>query len=210
MEKLDKLRFMLITDRRLTELPLLETIRLALEGGVSTVQLREKDLDGRGLFFLASELRRMTSDYQANLIINDRADVALAVDADGVHLGKDSMPLRDIRRLIGPSRLMGFSAHNMQEAVAAEEGGADYITLSPIFQSPGKSKPISPRAILMIKEHVRIPVIALGGIKEENVQEVLASKADGIAVLSGIMASAEPEKQARLLRDKLNSHKSMR
>lgn len=198
---------MLITDRRLSRLPFLETIRQALEGGVSSVQLREKDLDTRNLFSLALELRRITQDYEAGLIINDRADIALAVGADGVHLGRHSMPPAEARKLLGSSGLIGFSAHNVQEAVAGEEGGADYITLSPIFPSEGKGRPIGPGALLLVKGHVKIPVLALGGIKEDNLQEVLDSKADGIAVLSAIMSSAEPEKQARLLRDKLDLYK---
>ncbi|MFQ5862904.1 MAG: thiamine phosphate synthase [Candidatus Brocadiales bacterium] len=200
-----KLRLTLITDRTLSKLPPMQAVRRALEGGVTTVQLREKNLDSRNMYFLASEMRSMTNEYNANLIINDRVDIAMAVGADGVHTGKNSMPITDARRLLGRDKLIGFSAHNMQEAVGAEENGANYITLSPIYQSRDKGKPIGPEAIPIIKETLRIPVIALGGINVDNILNVLGHKADGIAVISAIMASEDPKAAAGLLRQKLDS-----
>ncbi|MEE9584398.1 MAG: thiamine phosphate synthase [Candidatus Brocadiales bacterium] len=205
MNALEKLRLTLITDRSLSKLPPMQVVRRALEGGVTTVQLREKDLDSRNMYFLASELRNMTNEYGANLIINDRIDIALSVNADGVHVGKNSIPMMEVRRLLGRDKLMGFSAHNMQEAVGAEENGADYITISPIYQSPGKGRPIGPEAISIIKENLRIPVIALGGIKEGKVLDVLNHKAEGIAVISAIMASEDPKTAAGQLRQRLDS-----
>ncbi len=201
-----RLRLILITDRSVTGLPLVEAVRLALEGGVSAVQLREKDMDSKSLFFLASELRELTTYYGATLIINDRVDVALAAGADGVHLGVRSIPLGVARKLLGPGKLIGFSAHNMQEATGAEGGGADYITLSPIFPShPSKGKPIGPKAIALVKEHVGIPVIALGGINEETAAEALENKADGLAVISAIMAHRDPKAGAQGLRRVVDS-----
>lgn len=205
MNLLEKLRLILITDRSLSKLPPMQVVRRALEGGVTAVQLREKNLDSRNIYFLASEMRNMTNEYNALLIINDRIDIALAVNADGVHMGKNSMPIMEARRLLGRDRLIGFSAHNMQEAVGAEENGTNYITLSPIFQSPGKDKPIGPEAIRIVREGLRIPVIALGGIKEDNIQDVLNHKADGVAVVSAIMASEDPRAAAERLRRKLDS-----
>ena len=205
MRPLETLRLMLITDRSLSKLPPMQVVRRALEGGVTTVQLREKDLDSRNMFFLASEMRNMTDEYDAGLIINDRVDIALAVGADGVHLGKNSMPIMDVRRLLGRDKLIGFSAHNMQEAVGAEENGVNYITLSPVYESPGKGEPIGPEAISMVREGLRIPVIALGGINADNVADVLNNKADGIAVISAIMASDDPKAAAEALRRVLDS-----
>lgn len=204
MNQLEKLRLMLITDRSLSKLPPMQVVRRALEGGVTTVHLREKDLDSRNMFFLASEMRNMTREFNANLIINDRIDIALAVGADGVHMGKNSMPMTEARRLVGRNKLIGFSAHNMQEAVGAEENGANYITLSPIFQSPNKGKPIGPEAVPVVKDVLRIPVIALGGINEDNIASVLEHRADGIAVVSAIMASEDPRLVAERLRGKLD------
>ncbi|MCQ4573843.1 MAG: thiamine phosphate synthase [Candidatus Brocadiales bacterium] len=204
MPALEKLRLTLITDRSVSSLPPMQVVHRALEGGVTTVQLREKDLDSRNMYFLASELRNMTNDYGANLIINDRVDIALAVGADGVHMGKNSMPIMDARRLLGRDRLIGFSAHNMQEAVGAEENGVNYITISPIYQSPGKGRPIGPAAVATMKVCLKIPVIALGGINEDNVDDVLGNKADGVAVVSAIMASDDPRAASERLRRKLD------
>lgn len=215
MDNLQKLRLMVITDRRIAPLPIVETVRQALgdrnanEKGVTAVLLREKDLDSKNLFLLASELRELTSHYGAALIINDRVDTALAVGADGVHLGRHSMPMSTVRKLLGPrtnGKIIGFSAHNMQEAVGAEEGGADYITLSPIFPTNlSKGKPIGPSAISLVKEHLRIPVIALGGIKEDTAVEALESKADGLAVISAIIAHHDPKVKAQGLRKVIDS-----
>ncbi len=204
MPALEKLRLTLITDRSVSSLPPMQVVRRALAGGVTTVQLREKDLDSRNMYFLASELRNMTNQYGANLIINDRVDIALAVGADGVHMGKNSMPIMDARRLLGRDRLIGFSAHNVQEAVGAEENGVNYITLSPIYQSPGKGRPIGPVAVATVKVCLRIPVIALGGINEDNVDDVLSNKADGVAVVSAIMATDDPRAASERLRQKLD------
>lgn len=191
-------------------MPLLRAVGLALgdntdgDRGVTAVQLRERDLDSKTLFSLAKYLRELTSQHGAALIINDRVDIALAVGAEGVHVGSHSMPLGTIRKLIGPPAsgklLVGFSAHNMKEALEAEAGGADYITLSPIFPTHSKDKPIGPVAILQVKERVRIPVIALGGINKETATEALENKADGLAVISAIIAHHSPRIRALDLR----------
>ncbi len=203
MYNFQKLRLMLITDQSTSQLPLIEAVKLALEGGVTAVQLREKDLESKNLFLLAEELRELTLRYGAALIINDRVDIALATEADGVHLGRHSMPISVVRRLLGlpgSCKFLGFSAHNIQEAVGAEEGGANYITLSPIFPSKDKGPPIGTRAISLVKEYLRIPVIALGGIKEETAAEVMENKADGLAVISAIIDQADPKSRAQALR----------
>ena len=120
-ERLNNLFFTLITDRNLCKQPLIDTIRSALKGGVKTVQLREKGLAMNDLYSLACELRKITSDFKANLIINDRVDIALAVDADGVHLGWQSLPFGVVRELLGFEKLIGVSTHNRQEAIAGAE-----------------------------------------------------------------------------------------
>ena len=217
MDHLQRLRLILITDRNISPLPLLRTVGLALgdntdgNRGVTAVQLRERDLDSKDLFSLARELREITSQHGAALIINDRVDIALAVGAEGVHVGSHSMPLGTVRKLIGPPAsgrggvtppLLGFSAHNMKEALEAEEGGADYITLSPIFPTHSKKGdiPLGSGTILRVKERVRIPVIALGGINKETAAEALENKADGLAVISAIIAHRSPRIRALDLR----------
>lgn len=202
----DSLSLILITDRNLCRQPFLNTIQLALRGGVKTVQLREKGLTTHELYSLACELRKVTSDYKANLIINDRVDIALAAEADGVHLGWQALPFPIVRRMVGSEKLIGVSTHSRQEALQARDCGADYITFGPVFDTPSKSgllKPTGAEAIRDLKNEVKIPVVALGGINEKNVEAVLERGADGIAVISSIMQADNPEDAARCLCNKI-------
>jgi len=197
---------MLITDRRLCKQSFLNTIKLALKGGVKTIQLREKGLTTHELYSLAYELRKITLDFNANLIINDRVDIAMAVEADGVHLGWQSLPFSITRRLFGFERLIGISTHNRQEVLQARDYGADYITFGPVFDTPSKAgllKPIGPEEIQSLKSEVTMPIIALGGINEKNVETVLNKGADGIAVISSIMHADNPEDAAKCLYRKI-------
>src|SRR5574337_587373 len=137
-QPINNLFFMLITDRSLCKQPFLNVIKLALNGGVRTIQLRERGLTTYELYSLARKLRKITFDFRANLIINDRVDIALAVEADGVHLGWQSLPFGIVRKLLGFEKLIGVSTHNRQEALQAQKYGADYITFGPIFDTPSK------------------------------------------------------------------------
>lgn len=205
-QRIDNLSLVLITDRNQCKQPFIDTISLALKGGVKTVQLREKGLATHELYSLAGELRRITSDFKANFIINDRVDIALAVEADGVHLGWQSLPFGIVKKLLGFEKLIGISAHNRQEALQAQSCGADYITFGPIFHTPAKAgilDPRGPQEILKIRSEITIPVIALGGITGENVEAVLDAGADGIAVISNIMHADNPEEAARYLCNKI-------
>ncbi len=204
------LDFVLITDRKLCEVKLTDIILQAVEGGVDTVQLREKDLNTRALYNLAKEAREITKKKDVKLIINDRVDVAIAVDADGVHLGWQSLDIDIVRRMIGQNKLIGFSAHSLKDAEKAEKKGADYVSISPIYNTKHKGvsiKPLGVDEIGRIKEHINIPVIALGGIKENNVGEVLKSGADGIAVISAIFLSKDPTRSATSLYREIKSYK---
>ncbi|MBE7445200.1 MAG: thiamine phosphate synthase [Planctomycetia bacterium] len=205
-EPINNLSLMLITDRNLCKQSFLDTIKLALRGGVKTIQLREKGISTHELYSLASELRKITLDFHANLIINDRVDIAMSVEADGVHLGWQSLPFHAARKLLGFERLIGISTHNRQEALQAQDYGADYITFGPVFDTPSKAGILEPRGteeIQHLKTVVEIPVIALGGIRENNVKDVLDNGADGIAVISGIMHATNPEDAARGLYKKI-------
>lgn len=184
----------LITDRKQTKLPLPEAVRLALKGGVRAIQLREKDLPIRELLALAEEIRKSTNEFGAKLFINDRVDIAVAVDADGVHLGHQSMPPEAVRKIVGKRMLIGVSTHNAAEAKAAEQGGADFITFGPVYPTPSKMKygpPAGGDALCDVKGRINIPVFGLGGIKGDNIHTVLQAGADGIAMISAILAAED-------------------
>ena len=192
-------RLYLITDRKVATRPLPEAVRLALEGGVRAVQLREKDLPVRELLGLARELRSLTREFEAKLFINDRVDVAVDVKADGVHLGGASMPVEAVRKIVGKDMQIGVSTHSLDEAKAAQEQGADLITYGPIFETPSKTQygvPVGVKSILEIKNEISIPKYAIGGINSGNMLKVMSAGADGIAVISAIMAADDIKKAA--------------
>lgn len=206
----DILSLILITDRTLCKRPLLETVKSALKGGTKAVQLREKGLATRELYTLANELRKMTSDFGAGLFINDRVDIALAADADGVHLGWQSMPVSVVRGLLGVKKLIGVSTHNRLEALQAWNDGADYITFGPVFYTPSKVgllDPVGVEALRGLKDEVHAPIVALGGINEGNVDAVLESGVAGIAVISSILSADDAEKASRGLFDKIMKYR---
>lgn len=179
----------------------------ALRGGVRAVQVREKDLSSRDLYGMVCSLRTLTSRYGAKLFVNDRIDIALAAGADGVHLGESSLPVRQARALVGARLMLGVSCHNLAGAVAAREGGADFITCSPIYYTPSKApygEPLGPARLAEICAETGIPVFALGGISRERVAEVLACGASGVALISAILAAADPERAARQMLDQLS------
>lgn len=195
----------LITDMRaLGDEPLLRQVKGALDAGVRLVQLREKHLEGGALLKLAKALRELTTGYGASLIINDRADIALLSNADGVHLGQSGFSPRDARKIIGSDKLIGVSTHSLDEAMAAETQGADFITFGPIYDTPSKAAygaPVGVSALKEVCDATRIPVYAIGGIKKDNAAEVIQNGASGIALISAIMASPDAREAAsRLLR----------
>lgn len=186
----------LITDRHQTAgRPLLDVVRQALDGGVKAVQLREKDLSVADLFRLAADMRRLTADYGARLIINDRPDMALAVGADGVHIGISSMPVAVARRILGDDKIIGYSAHAIDEAERAQADGTDFVTFGPVYATPSKMAFGSPCGVTKLAtatSTLNIPVIGLGGISQANITEVLSANSAGIAVISAILAAADP------------------
>jgi thiamine-phosphate pyrophosphorylase len=192
-------RLYLITDRKVSTKPLPEAVRLALEGGVRAVQLREKDLPVRELLSLAQELRGITKEFGAKLFINDRVDVAVAVHADGVHLGVQSMPPLAVRKVMGDEMLIGVSTHNREEAWSAETQCADFITFGPIFRTPSKKvygEPVGLNALNSLINHISIPIFALGGVKSGNTYDILQQGAYGISMISGILSAPDIRKAA--------------
>lgn len=188
----DWLKVCLISDTSLfPDEKVLEGFEQALEGGVRDIQLREKNLPLDKLFSLALVLRQMTERYKARLIINDRLDIALMVDADGVHLPEAGLPANEVKARY-PHLLVGVSCHSLESARQAEENGADYITFSPIFDTPSKREYGPPQGLEKLREvsrAVAIPVLALGGINLKNLPEVQRTEAHGIALIRGIWAS---------------------
>jgi thiamine-phosphate pyrophosphorylase len=185
-----------VTDRQQTGgRPLGMVVEAALRGGARAFQLREKDLTPRDLYPLALEMRQLTQAYGARLLINDRIDVALAVNADGVHLTTVSLPVRIARQLLGPDRLIGVSTHNPAEARVAAEGGADFLVFGPVFFTPSKAaygQPVGLESLRAVRATVNTPILAIGGIKKANLDQVLAAGADGIAAISAIISADDP------------------
>lgn len=187
-------RLYLITDRNLfaSESLLFTAVEEALQGGVKAVQLREKDLGIRDLLDMAYRMRRLTAQYTARLFINDRVDVALAVSADGVHLGQSGIPADAARKAAGKKLKIGVSAHSLAEAEKAEKEGADFITLGPVYETPSKKQYGAPLGTGMLKTvagQISLPVFAIGGITPDRISEVLHAGAYGIALISGIFAA---------------------
>ncbi|MFZ5435460.1 MAG: thiamine phosphate synthase [Bacillota bacterium] len=191
-----------VTERKLTGgRSLLEVVEESLAGGATVVQLREKDISTREFVKLAFRVKEVARRHGAAFIINDRVDVALAVGADGVHLGQDDMPLELARRMMGEQAVIGVSVSSVQEAKAAADGGADYLGVSAIYSTSTKTDApvIGLDGLSEIRKAVRLPLVAIGGIHLGNAAGVIKSGADGIAVVSAIMAAADPRRAAETL-----------
>lgn len=187
----------LITDRHQVAPghTLLSAIESALQGGIKAVQLREKDLSAAELLPLAQELRELTRRYDARLLLNDHIDLALAVQADGVHLGGHSQPTEIVRERIGTDLLIGVSTHSNAEIISAAKQGADFVTFGPVYATPSKASFGPPQGLNALSEACRIsplPVFALGGISASRATEVRQTGASGIALISAIIANPDP------------------
>jgi len=182
----------------------LQVAEAAILGGADVLQLRDKESSGGRLFRVALQLRKLTREAKVPLIVNDRLDIALAVDADGVHLGQADLPASVARNIMGSGRILGVSAETVAEAMAAEKDGADYLGVGPVFEARG-TKPDAgdPRGLELIAEirrHCRLPIVAIGGIDAENARKVLEAGADAAAVISAIAAADDIVEAARRLK----------
>ncbi len=201
----------LVTDRGLARgRSTLEILQCAVRGGVTCVQLREKNCPVRDFLEQANSIKGYLNAHNIPLIINDRLDVALAVGADGVHLGQLDMPLPVAREILKNSMIIGISAESLQDAIEAEKGGADYIGVSPIYATPTKTDtapPLGLEGLREIRNAVRTPLVGIGGLTKDNAGEVIKHGADGVAVVSAIVSADDPELATRELLKTVNQAK---
>ena len=194
----------LVTDRSLARgRSTLEIVKAAVDGGVTVVQLREKDCSTRKFIEEALALKDFLAARRVPLIINDRLDVAQAVKADGVHLGQTDMPLEMAKSILGNSMIIGISAESLADAVEAEKGGADYLGVSPIYATPTKTDTapaLGLAGLREIRQAVRLPLVGIGGLNRDNCAEVIRCGADGVAVVSAIVAANDPQTAANVIK----------
>ncbi len=197
--KIDSIDLYFITDAKLTKKTIFDDVRAAIEAGVKVVQYREKEKPTRLVCEEAKRIKELCDKNNVLFLINDRVDICLAVDADGVHLGQDDMPYETARRLLG-SKVIGVTVHNANEALKAEEFNADYIGLSPIFETktkPDAGKPGGLTLIRDVKAKVNIPIVAIGGISLGNLRDVILAGADSVAAISAIVTKDDVESECR-------------
>ena len=185
----------------------MKNIQEAILGGVSVVQIREKTAETLEFYNLALKVKEITAKYNVPLIINDRVDVALAIDADGVHVGQSDMPCDITRKLIGENKILGVSAATIEEAKKAEKDGADYIGTGAIFPTATKddAPSVTKKDLTDIANSINIPVVAIGGITIENAKELKDTGIAGLSVVSAIMSAENPKKASEKLLNIFNS-----
>jgi thiamine-phosphate pyrophosphorylase len=204
----------LVTDKRLSlGRSNLEIIKAAVAGGVTVVQLRDKEATTRELYEEGLKIRDFLQERRIPLIINDRLDIALALDADGVHLGQDDMPVAPARKILGKNKIIGASVFTPAEAREAEAAGADYLGLSPIFVTPTKAEltdQIGIEGIPPIRQAVRVPLVGIGSLNAGNAFRAVAAGLDGVAVVSAICSQRDPEGAARAIKAEVMRAKASR
>ena len=193
-----------VTDRSwLNGETLYNQVKKALEGGVTFIQLREKELDEKHFLEEAKEIKALCKEYGVPFVINDNVDIAIAADADGVHVGQSDMKAGDVRKRLGSDKIIGVTAKTVEQALLAEESGADYLGVGAVFHSSSKMDAIgiSQETLKAICEAVSIPVVAIGGIGKENVSELAGNGVCGIAAISAIFAQPDIEAAASELKE---------
>jgi thiamine-phosphate pyrophosphorylase len=191
----------LVTDRDLARgRTTLEIVAAAIRGGVSCIQLREKTCSTGEFIDESLAIRSLLARHEIPLIINDRVDVALAVKADGIHLGQKDMPCSMARQLIPESMIVGISVESLDDAIAAQKDGADYLGVSPIYPTPTKTdtaQALGLEGLWSIRSEVDLPLVGIGGLNADNAAAVIYNGADGVAVVSAIVAADDPEAATR-------------
>lgn len=203
-EKLEDMDLYFITDSRLTRKTALEDVKSAIRAGVKIIQYREKGESTGDMIKEAKEIDELCKKNNVLFIINDRVDIVLAVDSDGVHLGNKDMTYSIARKILGSKKIIGLTVHNIREAVEAERIGADYIGVSPIFETKTKldaGRPAGLKLIKDIKKAIKIPFVAIGGINENNLGSVIEAGARSIAAISAIVTKDNVEKECKKFRE---------
>jgi len=199
----------LVTDKNLSQgRTNLAVVESAIQGGVTCVQFRDKDASREDFITEAMLLKKILARYSIPLIINDRVDVAAEIDADGVHLGQNDMAIEEARELLGKSKIIGISAESLEDAIEAEKKGADYIAISPVFETATKvdtAIPLGLEGVNQIRRNVKISLVGIGGIKLENAAAIIKAGADGVAVVSAIVSAVSPEDASRQLLNTIES-----
>jgi thiamine-phosphate pyrophosphorylase len=200
---LKEIDFYLVTDSGLSKKGTLSDVRETVESGCRIVQYREKDKSTKEMVEEASEIKKICGD-KVIFLVNDRIDVALAVDADGVHIGQDDMPIELAKKLLGANKIIGLSVSDTNEAIEAEKSGADYVGLGPIFNTATKKdagKGIGPLKIREVKDAIKIPVVAIGGINKENCESVIQNGADSLVAISAVVCSDDVKRETKYFID---------
>ncbi len=193
----------LCTDRSImSDASIEECVEKSLKGGVSVVQIREKDCPGKEFLQIAKSVKEITRRYGVPLIINDRVDVAIAVGADGVHVGQDDLPCAIVRSMVGEDMIIGVSASSLTEALKAQQDGADYIGVGAMFATDTKTdaKVVTMEELDRIRREVSIPIVVIGGINKTTLPDFIGKGIDGIAVVSAIVSQNDVESAARELK----------
>ena len=202
--KPEELLLYAVTDRHwLNGVTLISQVEAALKGGATFIQLREKNLDDKAFYQEALEIQKLCKEYKVPFVINDNVEIALKMDADGVHVGQDDMEAGDVRAKLGSDKIIGVSAHTVEEALLAEERGADYLGVGAVFPTGSKTDVdvLDGGMIREITEAVHIPVIAIGGIGKDNVEKLAGNGLDGVAVISAIFAQKDITEATRKLKE---------
>lgn len=193
----------LVTDRSiLNGRDIFKAVENAIKGGVTLVQLREKDISSLDFYHIALQMKTLVHHYNIPLIINDRLDIALAVDADGLHIGQEDLPVDVARSLLGPGKILGYSVSSREEAIYGQTNGADYLGAGAVYPTGSKADvgaPIGIEGLREIKQSISIPVVGIGGIGLENIEEVKRASIDGVSLISAILGREDIEGTSRCL-----------
>jgi len=196
-----------VTDSKLSKQGILQDVQQVIAAGCGIVQYREKEKETGEMVAEAKQIAVLCKEKKVLFLINDRIDIALAVDADGVHLGQQDMPCAIARKLLGNKKIIGLTVHSVEEAAQAQNQGVGYVSVSPIFQTttkPDAGKPVGIELIKEIKSAVKVPVVAIGGINEQNLRQVLEAGADAVAIISAIVCAGNAAEAARRIIKKIS------
>ncbi|WP_088070710.1 thiamine phosphate synthase [Gottfriedia luciferensis] len=189
----------LVTDRDvLGSRNLVNAVEEAIKGGTTIVQIREKNCSSLDFYQVAMQVKEVTTKYNVPLIINDRLDIALAIKADGLHIGQEDLPLTVVRKIVGEDMIIGVSATTLEEAVLAQEQGADYVGIGSMYPTSTKldAKPVTFDDLRAIRKAVKIPIVGIGGITADNVSELMETNIDGVAIVSAILGKEDIKEAA--------------